>query len=106
MVDGYFEKGKWVTPPNGWQPTLVTMEDLDIRLSKIEDIIGRSMTYHADVGYKHNTTVIVSGVMNGQAYVNEFKIPHFRIDKVVDYLRYLEKMGIRGIVDMPMGGRI
>lgn len=103
MIDGvmgYWKEGAWYKTPVTYHQEL-TLENINGRLSRIEQVLGNNLTYHADINFKSQSEVIVVGTLNGHDYFKHFYIDHQRLPDVVKILGEVGCIAKRVFVDFP-----
>ena len=99
-MGGFFSNGAWVEIPIRKSKPIV-LEDIERRLSILEEINGSSSRIHADINVRGTSLVIVCGVLNGRDYVSKFEVPNSSLPEIIAILKELNRVIKMGYVDTP-----
>lgn len=98
---GRFVRGRWVVTPT-WRRVPPTLDDLEERLTRLEDAVGASCRVHADICPRGTSEVIVCGELAGRDYVHIFRVADGSVPEVVRMLESLGRTVPIGRVDAPL----
>jgi len=69
------------------------------RIAELDDLTRMD----ADVGFRGDCTIILTGVYRGRGYVQFYDVPHEQFRDYVERLQYGKKNNLIRHVDAPMG---